>query len=188
MNEVRARFERDALPYLGQMHTAARRLTRSAADADDLVQETFVRAFRCFHQFQEGTNLRAWLQRILRNTAIGINRKNQREWQRSCPGEPTDWQLAKAQARTSSGWKSAEIEALERRPDPAIMQALKRLREDARLTVYLADIEGLSYKEIATLTGVPIGTVMSRLHRARHKLREHLHDQPAHSRPAAAGR
>lgn len=174
MNEARARFERDALPYLGQMRTVARVMTRSAADADDLVQETFISAFRCFHQFQEGTNLRAWLQRIMRNTAIGINRKNQREWQRSCPGEPTDWQLAKAQARTSSGWKSAEIEALERLPDPAIMRALKQLREDARMTVYLADIEGLTYREIATVTDVPVGTVMSRLHRARRKLREQL--------------
>jgi RNA polymerase sigma-70 factor, ECF subfamily len=176
MSEARARFERDALPYLSQMHTSARRMTRSATDADDLVQETFIRAFRFFHQFQEGTNLHAWLQRILRNTAISISKKNQREWQRSCPGELADWQLAKAQALTASGWKSAEAEALDRLPDPAIKQALQQLGEDARMTVYLADLEGLTYREIAAIMGVPQGTVMSRLHRARRKLRELLHD------------
>jgi RNA polymerase sigma-70 factor, ECF subfamily len=174
MSEAHTRFERDALPYLSQMHTAARRMTRSAADADDLVQETLMSAFRFFHQFQEGTNLHAWLQRILRNKAISISKRNQRERQCSGPGEPPDWQLAKAQALTTSGWKSAEVEALDRLPDPAIKQALQQLGEDARMTVYLADVEGFTSREIAAVMGVPMGTVMSRLHRARRKLRELL--------------
>jgi len=173
---TRARFERDALPYLGRMYSAARRMTRNATDADDLVQETFTRAYCCFHQFRQGTNLHAWLRRILINTFISTSRKSQRELHRRCSAEIEDWQLAKAQAVTPAGLKSAEAEALERLPDPAIKEALQQLREDFRATVYLADVEGYTYPEIAVITGVPVGTVMSRLHRARRRLREVLHD------------
>lgn len=176
MTEARARFERDALPYLDRMHSAARRMTRNAADADDLVQETFARAFCSFHQFQQGTNLHAWLRRILINTFIATNQKRQRELRRRSFAEIEDWQLARAQAVTSAGLKSAEVEALERLPDPRIKAALQELREDFRTTVYLADVEGFSYQEIAAFTGAPVGTVMSRLHRARCRLRELLHD------------
>jgi RNA polymerase sigma-70 factor, ECF subfamily len=174
MSEARTQFERDALPYLSQMHSYARRMTRSAADADDLVQETFLSAFRFFHQFQEGTNLHAWLHRILHNKAINLGKRNQRERLHSLPGELADWQLAKAQALTTSGWKSAEADALDRLPDPAVKLALQQLGENARLTVYLADVEGFTYREIAAVMGVPVGTVMSRLHRARRRLRELL--------------
>jgi RNA polymerase sigma-70 factor (ECF subfamily) len=156
------------------MYSSARRMTRNTTDADDLVQETFARAYCCFHQFQQGTNLHAWLHRILINTFISTNRKRQRELQRTCSAEIEDWQLAKAQAVTPAGLKSAELEALDRLPDPAIKEALQQLREDFRATVYLADVEGFTYQEIATITGVPVGTVMSRLHRARRRLRELL--------------
>ena len=173
---ARARFEQEALPYLDRMYSAARRMTRNTADADDLVQETFTRAYSCFHQFQPGTNLHAWLRRILINTFISTSRKRQRELDRGCSAEIEDWQLAKAQAVTSAGLKSAEAEALERMPDPAVKAALRQLREDFRATVYLADVEGYTYQEIASITAVPVGTVMSRLHRARRRLRELLHD------------
>jgi len=148
--------------------------TRNATDADDLVQETFTRAYCCFHQFQQGTNLHAWLRRILINAFISTSRKSQRELHRRCSAEIEEWQLAKAQAVTPAGLKSAETEALERLPDPAIKEALQQLREDFRATVYLADVEGYTCLEIAAITGVPVGTVMSRLHRARRRLRELL--------------
>jgi len=173
---ARARFERDALPYLDRMYSAARRMTRNTPDADDLVQETFTRAYSCFHQFQQGTNLHAWLRRILINTFISTSRKSQRELQWRCSTEIEDWRLAKAQAVTSAGLKSAEAEALERLPDPGLKAALQQLREDFRATVYLADVEGFTCREIACITGVPVGTVMSRLHRARGRLRELLQD------------
>jgi RNA polymerase sigma-70 factor (ECF subfamily) len=171
---ARARFEQEALPYLGRMYSAARRMTRNNTDADDLVQETFAKAYCCFHQFQQGTNLHAWLRRILINTFINTSRKRQRELQRRCSAEIEDWQLARAQEVAPAGLKSAELEVLERLPDPAIKEALQQLREDFRVTVYLADVEGFTYQEIATIMGIPVGTVMSRLHRARGKLRELL--------------
>ena len=173
---ARARFEQEALPYLGRMYSAARRMTRNNTDADDLVQETFARAYCCFHQFQQGTNLHAWLRRILINTFITTNRKRHRELQRRCSAEIEDWQLARAQEVTPAGLKSAELEVLERLPDPALKEALQQLREDFRVTVYLADVEGFTYQEIATIMGIPVGTVMSRLHRARGRLRALLRD------------
>jgi len=173
---ARARFEQEALPYLGRMYSAARRMTRNNTDADDLVQETFARAYCCFHQFQQGTNLHAWLRRILINTFIATSRKRHRELQRRCFAEIEDWQLARAQEVTPAGLKSAELEVLERLPDPAIKEALQQLREDFRVTVYLADVEGFTYQEIATTMGIPVGTVMSRLHRARGRLRELLRE------------
>jgi RNA polymerase sigma-70 factor (ECF subfamily) len=127
LEERGARFEADVLPYLDQLYSAALRMTRNPADAEDLVQETFAKAYASFHQFQQGTNLKAWLFRILTNTFINTYRKRQREPQRSGADEVEDWQLARAASHTSEGLKSAEAEALERLPDSDIKEALQSL-------------------------------------------------------------
>jgi len=170
------RFETDALQYLDQLYAAAMRMTRNPADAEDVVQETFAKAYASFHQFTPGTNLKAWLYRILTNTYINSYRKKQREPQLSDGENVEDWQLARAESHTSSGLKSAETVALENLPDSDVKDALQQLAPDFRLAVFLADVEGFSYKEIAEIMGTPIGTVMSRLNRGRTQLRKLLGD------------
>ncbi|MGV1005576.1 MAG: sigma-70 family RNA polymerase sigma factor [Candidatus Nanopelagicales bacterium] len=177
--EVSARFERDALAYLDAIYSAALRLTRSPAEAEDLTQETFLKAFASFHQFTEGTNLKAWLYRILTNTFINSYRKKQREPQQTNSDDVTDWQMARAEGHTAGGLRSAEAEALDRLPDSAVKDALARLPEDFRMAVYYADVEGFAYKEIAEIMGTPVGTVMSRLHRGRKLLRAELAEYAA---------
>jgi RNA polymerase sigma-70 factor, ECF subfamily len=173
--ERSTRFETEALAYLDQLYGAALRMTRNPTDAEDLVQETFAKAYASFHQFTPGTNLKAWLYRILTNTFINSYRKKQRQPQ-SSGSEVEDWQLARAEAHTSTGLRSAETEALDRMPHSAVTEAMNALAPDFRLAVYLADVEGFSYKEIAEIMGTPIGTVMSRLNRGRNQLRASLAD------------
>ena len=174
--ELRQRFERDVLPMLSGLYGAALRMTRNPSDAEDLVQETYLRAFKGFASFQEGTNLKAWLYRILTNSFINTYRKKQREPQIvEGPEDIDEWYLY-----DRLGGKnvevSAEAEVLDRIPDADVKAALESLPEYFRLPVLLADVEGFGYKEIADIMQVPIGTVMSRLHRGRKALERALWD------------
>lgn len=174
--ELAQRFERDAMPLLDQLYGAALRMTRNPADAEDLVQETYIKAFQGFRSYKSGTNLKAWLYRILTNAYINNYRKAQRRPAEYATDDITDSQIAETASHTSIGLRSAEVEALEKLPDEEIRDALMSLKEDYRMVVYYADVEGLPYKEIAEIMGTPIGTVMSRLHRGRKQLRDALHN------------
>jgi RNA polymerase sigma-70 factor (ECF subfamily) len=175
----RARFERDAMQYVDQLYSAAMRMARNPSDAEDLVQEAYTKAFSAFHQYKPGTNLKAWLYRILTNTYINLYRKRQREPLQSNSDTIEDWQLARAESHTSAGLRSAEAEALDHLPDSDVKSALQSIPEEFRLAVYFADVEGFAYKEISDIMNTPIGTVMSRLHRGRKMLRDLLADYAA---------
>jgi len=176
--DLRALFEEQALPFMDQLYAAAMRMTRNPADASDLVQETFVKAFAAFRQFQQGTNLKAWLYRIQTNTFINTYRKKQRDPYQGTIDELEDWQMGGAESatRTSGSTRSAEAEAIDHLPDSAVKDALQKVPEDFRMAVYFADVEGFSYQEIADIMKTPVGTVMSRLHRGRRLLRGLLAD------------
>jgi len=185
--DPRAGFEQQVRPYLGQLYQAALRMTRNASDAEDLVQETLAKAYTAFHQFKPGTNLRAWLHKILSNTFVNSYRKTKREPAlAAAPESPDEWQQGTDPYAQVA--RSAEAEALDRLGDSEVLRALRDLPKDFRTAVYLADIEGYPYREVAAMMGTPIGTVMSRLHRGRDRLRRALaaYGPPGMSAPATA--
>jgi RNA polymerase sigma-70 factor (ECF subfamily) len=167
-----ATFEQDAVPFMRKLYPAALRMTHNPSDAEDLIQETFARAYAAFHQFTPGTNLSAWLYRILANTFINTRRKRGREPAQSLFGELGDLHVPDSLVGQTA--RSAEEEAMHRLADSDILRALRDLPEGFSAAIYLADIEGYPYKEIAEIMGIPIGTVMSRLHRGRQQLRARL--------------
>jgi len=173
---LRDLFEEQALPFLDQLYAAALRMTKNPADAQDLVQETFAKAYGSFRTFQQGTNLKAWLYRILTNSYINTYRKRQREPYLGAIDDLEDWQLGGAESTTATSSRSAEAEALDHMPASVVKDALMQVPEDFRYAVYLADVEGFSYQEIADIMETPVGTVMSRLHRGRRLLRGLLAD------------
>jgi RNA polymerase sigma-70 factor (ECF subfamily) len=173
--ELEERFERDVLPLLPGLYGAALRMTRNPSDAEDLLQEATLRAYRGFGTFQEGTNLKAWLYRILTNSFINIYRKRQRQPQVVEGPEDVDEWFLFDRLGSRSVERSAEEDVLERIPDSDVKAALESIPENFRMAVLLADVEGFSYKEIAEIMDVPIGTVMSRLHRGRKALEKALY-------------
>jgi RNA polymerase sigma-70 factor (ECF subfamily) len=174
-----ARFTEVAMEHMPGLYSAAMRMTRNAADAEDLVQETYLKAYRAYASFEEGTNLRAWLYRILTNTYINTYRAAKRRPEVTDVEDVEDLYLYKRMASTGAGsmpvGRSAEDEALDRFTDDDVKTALEELPEAFRMAVLLADVEGFSYKEISEITEVPIGTVMSRIHRGRRALQKTLH-------------
>jgi RNA polymerase sigma-70 factor, ECF subfamily len=173
--ELTARFERDAIPLADQLYGGARRMTRSRADAEDLVQDTMMKAYSGFRSFQQGTHLKAWLFRIMHNTWISDYHKSRRRPVEHLTGDITSWEYA-ADRQTFPRCRSAEVEALEALPDSEIAEALEALPANVRMVVYYADVWGYRYKNIAEIMDIPVGTVMSRLHRARRRLRVLLAD------------
>lgn len=174
--DLKQRFTEEAMPLLDQLYGGALRMTRNPQDAEDLVQETYLKAFKAFDSYKEGTNLKAWLYRIMTNTYINSYRKKQRRPLETSAEDVTDRQLYTTSSHDSTGLQSAEVEALKNLPDTQIAEAMNSLNDDYRMVVYYADVEGLAYKEIAEVMDIPLGTVMSRLHRGRKQLRELLKD------------
>ena len=170
-SELTERFERDAVPLIGDLYRHAFKLTRDHTDAEDLLQETAAKAYAAFGSFHEGTNLAGWLYRIMLNTHISTYRKQQHRPTLQLTDEFSDGQLLAHNRRTSGATGSTEELALAASSDPAIVAAMRSLPEKYRTAVYYADIEGRKFREIAALIDVPIGTVMSRLHRGRKQLR-----------------
>jgi RNA polymerase sigma-70 factor (ECF subfamily) len=176
-----AHFAEQALQYMPALYSAAMRMTRNTADAEDLVQETYLRAYRGFGGFEEGTNLRAWLYRILTNTFINSYRAKQRRPDERDLDEVEDLYLYRriGALEEALAARSAEDEMLDLFTDDEVKRAMESLPEQFRLAVYLADVEGFSYKEIAEILEVPIGTVMSRLHRGRKAMQRELYEYAA---------
>ena len=170
-DELAARFERDAVPLIAAFYPQAMKLTRNRTEAEDLLQETAAKAFAGFRGFRDGTNLGGWLYRILLNTHISGYRKQQRRPAQWLTDEITDGQLLAEARHSSIGLRSAEDQVLDMLGDTDVRAAMRQLPEKLRTAVYYANIEGRRFKEIAAITDVPIGTVMSRLHRGRHRLR-----------------
>lgn len=173
-----ATFSELAMPYMGPLYSAALRMTRNPADAEDLVQETYLRAYRGFESFQEGTNLKAWLYRILTNTFINQYRAAKRRPEQTDIEDVEDLYLYRRLGglEAAMAGRSPETELLEGIPDAEVKEALESLPEQFRMAVLLADVEGFAYKEIADILDIPIGTVMSRLHRGRKQLQKRLWD------------
>lgn len=173
-----ATFAEDTEPFMSPLYSAALRMTRNPADAEDLVQETYLKAYRAYDSFRAGTNLKAWLYRILTNTFINSYRSKRRHPEETELEEVEDFYLFRRLGglEAAAAGRSAEDVVLESITDDAVKQALESLPESFRMAVLLADVEGFSYKEIAEIMDVPIGTVMSRLHRGRRALEKALHD------------
>ncbi len=173
-----ATFSDQAMEYMGSLYTAALRMTRNPADAEDLVQETYLKAYRAFAGFREGTNLKAWLYKILTNTFINSYRAKKRRPEQTELDEVEDLYLYRRLGglEAVAAGRSAEEEVLDHFTDTDVKAAVEALPEQFRMAVLLADVEGFSYKEIAEILEIPIGTVMSRLHRGRKALQKALHD------------
>jgi RNA polymerase sigma-70 factor, ECF subfamily len=173
-----ADFAELAMPFMHGLYTAGLRMTRNPSDAEDLVQETYLRAYRGFGGFQEGTNLKAWLYKILTNTYINMYRAKKRRPDQEALDELEDFSLYRriGGLEAVAADRSPEAEVLDSIPEDSVKAALEDLPENFRMAVLLADVEGFSYKEIAEITDVPIGTVMSRLHRGRKQLQRRLWD------------
>ncbi len=171
-----ANFERDALQFSPQLYSAALRMTRNPADAEDLVQETFLKAYRAYDTFTAGTNLKAWLYRILTNTYINKYRKEKRRPSEVDLGDVQDLYLYRQIGSEESAGASQSVEerVLDGLVESDIKEAVEELPENFRLPVLLADLEGFAYKEIAEILDIPIGTVMSRLHRGRKAMQKRL--------------
>ena len=169
-------FEQQALPLMPQLYGAALRWTRNPSDAEDLVQEAFAKAFVAWGQFQQGTNLKAWLYRIMTNTHINMYNKRAKDQAKGGLDDLEDWQIGSAESVTSLSSRSAELEAIDNPPSDTIRKALHDIPEEFRMVVYYAVVDGLPYAEIAEIMDTPIGTVMSRLHRGKKMLRKSLAD------------
>ncbi|MCZ6662087.1 MAG: sigma-70 family RNA polymerase sigma factor [Actinobacteria bacterium] len=171
-------FERDAMQYTRQLYSAAMRMTRNPADAEDLVQETYLKAYRAYHTFQAGTNLKAWLYRILTNTYINKYRKESRRPNEVDLGSVEDLYLYRrlGSEESAEAARTTEDRVLDGLVESDIKTAVENLPENFRLPVLLADLEGFSYKDIAKILDIPIGTVMSRLHRGRKAMQKALWD------------